>query len=755
MLLLLYFTPMNYFEADLTNCDKEPIHIVGKIQAQGFLIASDINTGLITYISENINKLLLQSTQTLLGKHIDDIEQPLDLTVFKTNLKLSQLLSLGSNKDFAATNPFYVTIGSKPYNLIISVSGNNYLLEFEVTQNDIDLDIQKVIGRSVSEILSATSISSLLKSAASEIKEIIHYDRVMVYRFNDDGHGEVIAEEVNDDLEPFLGLHYPASDIPRQARELYKINLTRIIADVDSECYPILTSSEETTPLDLTHSVLRAVSPIHLQYLKNMGVASSFSISLILNGELWGLIACHNYTPKFIDYKLRDASRIIGQILSSALEFRMGEEDSKTFTVFNEAVNKIVGYLETEDGFANALTAGKVTLKDINFSTGVILFFENKITSIGVTPTVQEVVAIVEWLKENMTETVYTSTRFSEVFPAAKNYTYQASGIMASWLSKELSELIIWFKPEQKQTVNWAGNPDKPVEKSESGLFQISPRKSFASWTTIVTDTSEKWSRIEIATAVNIREQVMYYIKRKANETRILNERLKLAYEEIDTFNSTVSHDLRTPLTVVKSYAELLLANENIDANARQMLSRINACADKMTVLIKEVLNYSGIGKNKLSIVTINMPNLITSIKSDLFESMQLGDIEFIIGKTPDIAGDLIMIEQVFTNLISNAIKYSSKATLSKVKVEGFVRNNEVVYSITDNGIGIDIKYYDRVFELFKRMDNVEGFDGSGVGLAIVKRIITIHNARIWFESVLGKGTTFHIAFQKDLAPLT
>lgn len=743
---------MNYFEGDLTNCDKEPIHIVGKIQAQGFLIAADINTGLITYISENVSSLLLQSSGSLLGKHIDDIEQPLELTVFKTNLKLSQLLSLGVNKSFEASNPFYVTINTNPYNLIISVSGNNYLLEFEVTQNYISFDIQKIIGRSVSEILSGDSINLLLKSAASEIKEIIGYDRVMIYRFNEGGHGEVIAEEMNDDLEPFLGLHYPASDIPRQARELYKINLTRIIADVDSECYPIITSSEEITPLDLTHSVLRAVSPIHLQYLKNMGVASSFSISLILNSELWGLIACHNYTPKFIDYKLRDASRIIGQILSSALEYRMGEEDSKTFTMFNEAVNKLVGYLESGDEFVNALTAGKVTIKDINFSTGVIFFFENKITTVGLTPSIEEVVEIIEWLKENMEETVYTSSKFSEVFPAAKNYTRQASGIMACWISKELSELIIWFKPEQLQKVNWAGNPDKPLEKLDNSSFQISPRKSFESWTTIVKNSSEKWSRIEIATAVNIREQVKYNIKRKANETRILNERLKLAYEEIDTFNFTVSHDLRTPLTAVKSYTEILLTNENLDENARQMLGRINVCADKMAVLIKEVLRYSGIGKNKLSLVTINMASLITSIHSDLFESMQPGNIEFIIGETPDIAGDFVMIEQVFMNLISNAVKYSSKAALSKVKVEGIVNNNEVVYSITDNGIGIDIKYYDSVFELFKRMDNVAGFDGSGVGLAIVKRIIILHNARIWFKSVLGKGTTFYIAFQKDIA---
>lgn len=744
---------MNQFEVDLTNCDKEPIHILGKIQAQGFLLAASIDTFLITHISENAGTFLKLPPHVFLGKHIDDIEKPLQLIISTTTLTLSQLLSLGITKSFASTNPVYITINTAPYNLIISVSGNNYLLEFEVKHNDIDFDIQKIIGRSVSEILSETAVNMLLKSAAREIKEIIGYDRVMIYKFNDDGHGEVIAEEVNNAFKPFLGLHYPASDIPRQARELYKINLTRIIADVDSECSPIICSNDETDQLDLTHSVLRAVSPIHLQYLKNMGVASSFSISLILNGELWGLVACHNYTPKFIEYKIREASRLIGQILSSALEYRIGEEDSKIFKGFNETVNKLITCLESENEFVEALTSRPVTLQDINNSTGVTLSFANEITMIGITPSIEEVIEIVEWLKKNMEETVYTSNKFSDVFEPAKNYTHLASGIMACWLSKELSELIIWFKPEQTQNVSWAGNPDKPAEKCADDSLQISPRKSFETWTNIVTATSEKWSRAEIATAVNIREQIMYWIKRKSDETRILNDRLKLAYEEIDTFNFTVSHDLRTPLTAVKSYTELLLAaSENLDENARQMLNRINVCADKMALLIKEILNYSGIGKDNISPVSINMASLIKSIKADIFESMAPVNIEFTIGETPDITGDFVMMEQVFMNLIGNAVKYSSKVASPKVKVEGIVRNNEIIYSIADNGIGIDVKYYDSVFELFKRMDNVTGFEGSGVGLAIVKRIIIRHNARIWFESVLGKGTVFYVAFQQQAA---
>jgi chemotaxis family two-component system sensor kinase Cph1 len=172
-----------------------------------------------------------------------------------------------------------------------------------------------MIGGSLSEMLADRNLKSLLKNSVVEVKNIIQYDRVMICRFADDGHGEVVAEAKNKKLQSWLGLHYPASDIPKQARELYKKNLIRLIGDVNVPTSRIIAEDGITEPLDLTCASLRAVSPIHIQYLKNMGVASSFSISLIYKNELWGLIACHNYTPKFIDYTSRKAAKLIGQIL--------------------------------------------------------------------------------------------------------------------------------------------------------------------------------------------------------------------------------------------------------------------------------------------------------------------------------------------------------------------------------------------------------------------------------------------------------
>jgi light-regulated signal transduction histidine kinase (bacteriophytochrome) len=286
------------------------------------------------------------------------------------------------------------------------------------------------------------------------------------------------------------------------------------------------------------------------------------------------------------------------------------------------------------------------------------------------------------------------------------------------------------------------------VEVASDGSMQLSPRKSFDKWTEIVRYSSAKWNRGEIAALINLREQVIYQINRKANEIRQLNERLKLAYEELDTFSFTVSHDLRTPLSSIKSYTELLLlTNESLDDNAKKILERINACSDRMALLIKEILNYSSYTRNEIKLEKINMRHLIGDVKNNIYESSKPQNLEFIIGPTPDISGDFVMIGQVFANLLGNAVKYTSKSDNAIVKIEGYNSGNETIYTVADNGIGIDVKYYNRVFELFKRMDNVKDFEGSGVGLAIVKRIIEKHKGRIWFESQLGKGTIFYISF--------
>lgn len=736
---------MNKFSVDLTNCDKEPIHIPGKVQSHGFLLAVEKPTYNISYISENALFFLNSSPKDLLEKPVSILNNFINPQAAEFDIE--DLLKLGIvRKSFDAISPYPIKINDQPFYLIISSSENEWLLEFEPLT--LQYDIQSSIGRAASAMLQGKTVTALLKGAASEVKKLINYDRIMIYKFLDDGHGEVVAEEKESDLEPFFGLHYPASDIPQQARALYKLNLTRLIADVNREDSPIITF-KENQPLDLTNGSLRAVSPIHIQYLKNMGVYSSFSISLISHGELWGLIACHNYSPKFIDYKAREGSKLIGQILSSALEYRQDEENSEIVAQFKNTANILTAHLNRDKYIADALTDHEINILDVTQATGAALIFENELRTVGTVPTNDEINELAEWLKSASDESVYYTHRLSEIFSPAKKYKNIASGILACSLSKELNEMIIWFKPEQIATVNWAGNPDKEtVKPTENGLLNLSPRKSFEIWSQVVNNTSEKWLPEEITSVLRIREIIIANVNKKANEIRLLNEKLQNAYEELDTFSYTISHDLRTPLTSIKTYAELILRNKSIDENAKKMLGRILSGTDKMNFLIKEILNLARVGRSDIHFEKVNMQVLLDEVIAEVFAAYKMDKAELILGQLPDIKGDRTMLIQVFTNLITNSVKYSSVVAKPKIEISAYIDGDETIYYVKDNGIGIDNRYYDRVFELFKRMDNAKDIEGTGVGLAIVKRVVEKHNGRVWFESKLNVGSTFYLAFK-------
>lgn len=730
---------------DLTNCDREPIHIPGKIQSHGFLLAVNHSNFNITYISENIIDHLTTNATALLDQHFQTFIKLLE--DHGVEIELSAILALGKSQGFDLINPYKLSLNGNPYYLIIHRSAENYILEFEIAT--LQYDVQHIIGKSVAEILLNRSLTSLLEKAAAEVKRLIEYDRVMIYQFQEDGHGEVVAEEKNEDLEPFFGLHYPASDVPKQARELYKLNMTRIIADVYTESSAIATFNNET-PLDLTHSTLRAVSPIHIQYLKNMGVASSFSISLLVNDELWGLIACHNYSPKFIDFKAREGCKLIGNILSSAIEFRQTNNTNESDEIFQKAVDQLSAYLESDPEIFSALTKHETTLLDTNSATGVAFVFEKKIYTLGQTPTIEQLEPLINWLKLTMNDSIYYTHQLSAHYKPALSFATKASGILACLLSKSMGELIIWFKQETLATINWAGNPEKPVEKSEDGMLNLSPRNSFETFTEIVKNTAPKWSTSEINGALKLREKINNTINKRADEIRVLNERLKLAYEELDTFSYTISHDLRTPLTAIKSFTELFLAkNKDVDHKNIQLLDRVLVGADKMRFLIDEILKLARVGRADIDLVSIDMKATISEICLIVVSAFKADNVIIKIGDCPAIDGDSTLINQVFTNVISNAVKYSSKSQNPTVTIVGQEVSGEVIYKISDNGIGIEVDNHDKVFELFRRMENVKDFEGTGVGLAIVKRIVERHNGRIWFESELNKGTTFYLSFKK------
>lgn len=717
---------------DLTNCDLEPIHIPGKIQSHGFLVVTS-SDGIIRFMSENSQTFIPASYPGGLGQPIGHL--------------LPQLGHYVAEED-RTINPIKIQLGEKQFNLVISHTDQYRLFEFEPAAELSPDGGHKMIANAIPDLLATSNLEKLLRLAAEQVKTIIGYDRVMIYRFAPDAHGEVVAEAKNDNLEPWLGLHYPASDIPKQARELYKINLVRLIADVNTEPSPIGGIAGGETTIDLTWSQLRAVSPIHIQYLKNMGVASSFSISLLYRKELWGLIACHNYTPKFIDYESREATKLIGQVVSGILEFRQDEEDQQLQTVLFAKTDELAGNLHSASSITAALFAHPDDLLQVANAGGVALVYENKISTAGETPSSGVIEQIVEWLARK-NEELYYSDNFPEILAAVKPYQAIASGIMAVTLSRELKEYIIWWKPEIARDIKWAGNPEKAVAADADGMLKISPRHSFDTWIQTVSGFSQAWVPEEKKAAMRLRAEILNAINVKASATRVLNERLKQAYDELDTFSYTISHDLKTPLTAIKGYAQLIAGDESIGKESKLLLQRITGRADRMNNMIEEVLDYSRIGRATVQFKPVNTTAIIKEIVQDLRQVYAHAKTEIIIGNCPSVKGDAVMLWQVFSNIISNAVKYSQHATKPAVSIEGKVVEHQVIYTVKDNGIGIPQKEINSIFLLFRRMNNAGNIEGTGVGLAIVKRIIEKHGGSIWAESEEGKGATFFVSLNQ------
>lgn len=745
---------MSVANVDLSNCDREPIHILGQIQSYGYLLAIHPNTYAIVHASENIAELIgLPATQVL--------GQSLKSVIAKTDIPAGRLMALlqedDPNGSWETLNPYRMTVNGQALNLIIHQHKGLIVLEWEPATDNYDADSkdtvqnQRLIAESLTEVQASQTLTELLQNTARRVKAITGFDRVMVYRFNADWHGQVVAEEKEPHLEPFLGLHYPASDIPKQARELYKVNLVRLIADVTSQPSRILSQPDwpDDKPLDLTHSVLRAVSPVHIEYLKNMEVQASMSISLLYQDELWGLISCHNTTPRFVDYPARRAAKFVSQLLSVALEFRKDKEDTAAQLLYQQAGQRLHEQLLLSDTIVRAITQFPTTALDVTSAPGAALLFDGKLYRLGQTPDEPAIRAMADWMSTTHTTTFLETSQLPNLYPPAEGFRAVGAGLLAIVLSRELNEYLFWFKPERIREVSWAGNPSKPVSFNEHGVGKISPRTSFAAWTEMVHNTSAPWSKAEVSAAVKLRDDALQIVNKQASEIRMLNQQLKLAYEELDAFSYTVSHDLRTPLSSIRCYSEILLEEYGKDLvpDAHSLLNKVIDSTDKMRRLIRHILYYSRMGRSELDTQPIDMNKLLNDVREDIMVAAQGRSLRLEIGDTPSIYADPLMALQLFTNLLGNAAKYTNLSADGLVKVSGYQKDTEVIYSVEDNGIGFDMKQADRMFDLFKRLENARNFEGTGVGLTIVKRILDRHQGKIWFQSTPNKGTIFFVSF--------
>lgn len=729
------------FEELLANCADEPIRFPGAIQPHGLLLTLTEPALQIIQVSANVETLLARAPESLIG-------QPLHSLIGAEHT--AQVLQALQQATFSEAAPLRFELNGTEFEGLLHRHQGVLILELEIHVKNFQprnvAGVNTHLGRMLQRLQAATTLQALYDISVKEIQAMTGYDRVLIYRFEEEGHGQVIAEASDPSMEVFNGLFFPASDIPEQARELYRTNWLRIIPNADYQPVPLVPKlrPDTQTPLDLSFATLRSVSPIHCQYMKNMGVLSSMSISLLKGDKLWGLISCGNRQPLHVPHELRMACQTIGQVLSlqiSAMETleltRQREEKVEALARLNQAM------VDSPQNVFDGLAQQPATLMALVNAGGIAIIEDKQLHRYGNCPEPEEIRALHKWLQARG-EPVFASHHLSSVYPPAAQYQSVASGVLAMSLPKPVDNGVLWFRPEVKENINWSGDPRKPLdlENSDAGM-RLRPRTSFEIWKVEMAGISAKWSHGDRFAANDLRRSAL------ENDLARQVRREQAAVQARDDLVAVVSHDLRNPMTVISMLCGMMqkaFSSEGAHTSRRisTAIDTMQQATARMNTLLEDLLDTSKIDAGRYSITpqALEVGHIFEEAQALLSPLAHAKDISISFQADPDlrIHADPERLFQVLSNLVGNAIKFTPR--MGTVGVHAKSVGDEIVFIVRDSGEGIPKEHLPHVFDRYWTIK--EGNPtGTGLGLYITQGIVEAHGGQIVAESEPGQGSEF------------
>lgn len=729
----------------LNECNKEPIHIPGTIQPFGVLIGLDADLK-VTHFSSNLRNLF---SELKLGCTIQDLLGESAYSIITERLSRPIL----SERCFRLLDK-----SGKTWNAHMHRSDSYLVLEMEEREAQDLTEFVTNMPEYIEDIHNTSSMLTLLEQTVRIIRLLTQCDRVMIYRFHYDHHGEVIAESNCEDVDSYLGLHYPASDIPDQARALFLLNWIRMIPDVSYT--PVAVESSEAKPLDLSKSILRSVSPIHIEYLQNMGVGSSITVSLVVEQKLWGLIACHGMGPLYQCSETRSACETMGRIVSAEISLHTLKEIQSKYKSpdFRELLKEKVSL---EENLAGALFRPESDILS-SFApsvTGMASFYDGSWFQVGNTPSIDQMNSLVNWLKKiQQEEPIFFTHCLHAILPEAAEYMDAGCGLMAVSIQKAENNYLLWFKPELQKSITWAGDPEKVPIKKEG---RIHPRKSFQAWIETVKGFSQPWTQQELESALSVRSQILdvdfrrqffkEQLSRKMAEEAIIkmNEksqeleehRVKSMYSakmaSLGEMAGGIAHEINNPLAIIISYCMRLnyqIENKSLDEKAiQESVKEINETALRISRIIDSLKFFVRESNNeKKTLVPVR--KIIDDTLTISSEKMKRFNCRL------EITGDLdkkilcqpVGISQIFLNLLNNSLDAIKSFPEKWIRVQVSQEGNDVVIRVTDSGKGIPKQHLPRLMEPFFTT-KVEG-KGTGLGLPISKGIAQQHGGSLEYD---------------------
>lgn len=738
---------LNISDSHLSSLKQPSLHTLTQIQPHGVVLVLQEPDLTVLQASRNVSQLLGRSSEDLIGQDLEDI-----FDSYQADKLLRGLAA--DNLDLMNPTKVWVRRIGDDYGVFDAIfhrSGDGFVvleLEPSLLQDNIPfLGFYHLTRGSINQLEVGASLTQFFQIIVQEVRKVTGFDRVMLYRFDRDNHGEVMAEDKAPEMESYMELHFPESDIPEPARRMFVSNWIRTIPDATAEpidLYPPL-NPQTHQPTDLTLSILRSPFPCHLEYLHNMGVGSSLTISLMKDHKLWGLIACHHRTPRQIPYELRKACEFLGRVIFSEIANREEEADHHYRLKLSQVQASLINAMSRQDNFIDALVQSDPNLLDLANATGAAVCFNGRWKTVGRTPAEEELNYLAQWLAKHVQEDVFYTDSLPQVYFEAERFKAIASGLLAIPISKR--SFVLWFRPEVIQTVNWGGDPNQAYElKGTAENPQLCPRQSFALWKETVRLKSLPWQAVEVKAALEFRKAIVNIVLRQAEELALLAQDLERSNAELKKFAYVASHDLQEPLNQVANYVQLLEMRYDsaLDEDAKEFINFAVDGVGLMQTLIDDVLAYSKVDLKGIECQLTNTEEALSQAIANLRGRITETQASVTYDPMPQLVADGTQLMQLFQNLIGNAVKFRQPDRPPQIHISVERLEETWKFGIHDNGIGIDPQFSNRIFVIFQRLHTRDEYPGSGMGLAICKKIVECHRGQIWVESELGQGATFY-----------
>ncbi|HZY16889.1 MAG TPA: ATP-binding protein [Ramlibacter sp.] len=714
---------MNAPLPDLVLCAEEPIRVPGAIQPHGWMVVLDGEGSLVGYSANWRDAQQAQQALALVREALgglDDGEAPAPLGV--------------------------VEVDGRALDVLAHRRGGLTVVEFEPRspQTGTQAPIYSLARHFLPQLQRADTVGKLAQLAADEIKRLTGFGRTLVYRFDEEGHGEVLAEAIEPGYDSYLGHRFPAADIPPQARDLYRLNQIRLIPDAHYTAVPLLGAAPgwDSRTLDMSFATLRSVSPVHLEYMRNMRTLASMSVSIVLGDRLWGLISCHDHQPRHLSFQTRAACEHLGRLLSLQIASQEDNADVAARLELRHLTLQLVAHLADSDATLQRLVGEPALLLRMAGASGAAVVLNDQCWTTGETPEPAQVAALAQWINAKGAET-WSTDRLPEVYPPGLDFVARAAGVLAISISQVHQHLVLWFRPELVRTIRWAGDPRKEVQVTAG---RIHPRQSFESWQEQVRGRSEAWSPAEVSAAGELRHALIGIVLRRAEEMNEVATELGRVNKELEAFSYTVSHDLRAPMRHIAGYVDLVqdMEGKQLSERAMRYLSHVKEAAAYAGHLVDALLDFSRMGRAALKRSQVDTRALVDELVAE-YSRQEAGRViawEVDPG-LPVLTADPFLLQVALRNLLSNAVKYTRTRKSPQVRIRAIRNADGEGLEVADNGVGFQQKYVGKLFGVFQRLHQAEEFEGTGIGLASVRRIVERHGGTVWAHGEPDQGAVF------------